>query len=92
MSRRIIPSAFRICTSGNGQTGLIGSHRPLGNARCLDGVDPATLKPTRFFNGRNWEEAVGRAGSLRAYVTAIWSSSVEFYCTIPLDVSVRAAA
>jgi len=26
------------------------------NARCLDGVDPATLQP-RFFDGRNWEEA-----------------------------------
>jgi hypothetical protein len=25
MSRRIIPSAFPICTSGNCQTGLIGS-------------------------------------------------------------------
>jgi hypothetical protein len=27
------------------------------NARCLDVVDPATLRPTRFFDGRNWEEA-----------------------------------
>ncbi len=27
------------------------------NARCLDGFDPADLKPTRFFDGRNWEEA-----------------------------------
>ena len=27
------------------------------NARCLDGVDPDSLKPTRFFDGRNWEEA-----------------------------------
>ena len=27
------------------------------NARCLDNVDPADLKPTRFFDGRNWEEA-----------------------------------
>jgi len=27
------------------------------NARCLDGVDPADLKPARFFDGRNWEEA-----------------------------------
>jgi hypothetical protein len=30
MPRRIIPSAFRICTSGNGQTGVIGRHRRLG--------------------------------------------------------------
>jgi hypothetical protein len=27
------------------------------NARCLDGVDPAALKPSHFFDGRNWEEA-----------------------------------
>jgi hypothetical protein len=27
------------------------------NARCLDGIDAATLKPARFFDGRNWEEA-----------------------------------
>ncbi len=27
------------------------------NARCLDGVDPATLRPSHFFDGRNWEEA-----------------------------------
>jgi hypothetical protein len=27
------------------------------NARCLDGVDPADLKPARFFDGRNWEQA-----------------------------------
>jgi len=30
------------------------------NARCLDGVDPAALKPSRFFDGRNWEEAQAR--------------------------------
>jgi hypothetical protein len=27
------------------------------NARCLDGVDPALLRPSRFFDGRNWEAA-----------------------------------
>jgi hypothetical protein len=27
------------------------------NARCLDGVDPADLRPARFFDGRNWEAA-----------------------------------
>ena len=27
------------------------------NARCLDGVDPATLRPGHFFDGRNWEAA-----------------------------------
>jgi hypothetical protein len=26
------------------------------NARCLDGVDPASLKP-HIFDGRNWEQA-----------------------------------
>jgi hypothetical protein len=27
------------------------------NARCLDGIDPAALKASRFFDGRNWEAA-----------------------------------
>lgn len=27
------------------------------NARCLDGIDGPNLKPTRFFDGRHWEEA-----------------------------------
>jgi hypothetical protein len=27
------------------------------NARCLDNIDPADLKPSRLFDGRNWEEA-----------------------------------
>jgi hypothetical protein len=27
------------------------------NARCLDDIDGPSLKPTRFFGGRNWEEA-----------------------------------
>jgi hypothetical protein len=30
------------------------------NARCLDGVDPATLT-IHGFDGRNWEEAVARS-------------------------------
>ena len=30
------------------------------NARCLDGIDGPSLKPTRFFEGRNWEEAQRR--------------------------------
>ena len=29
------------------------------NVRCLDGVDPATV-PTVRFDGRHWEEAIGR--------------------------------
>ena len=27
------------------------------NARCLEGIDTAALKPAHFFDGRNWEEA-----------------------------------
>jgi hypothetical protein len=27
------------------------------NARCLDGIDLAALRPTQFFDGRNWEAA-----------------------------------
>ncbi|MBV9826015.1 MAG: GFA family protein [Alphaproteobacteria bacterium] len=33
------------------------------NARCLDGIDVVALKPERFFDGRNWEDAyAGRVG------------------------------
>jgi len=27
------------------------------NARCLDGIDGPSLKPTRYFDGRHWEDA-----------------------------------
>jgi hypothetical protein len=27
------------------------------NARCLDALDPAALRPSQFFDGRNWEAA-----------------------------------
>ena len=30
------------------------------NARCLDGVGGPSLKPSRFFDGRHWEEAQHR--------------------------------
>src|SRR5262249_33670686 len=30
------------------------------NARCLDGIDGPALKPTRFFDGRDWETAQGK--------------------------------
>lgn len=35
------------------------------NARCLDGVDAAALRPSRFFDGQHWEEAMQarRAGT-----------------------------
>jgi hypothetical protein len=32
-------------------------HRVIVNARCLDDIDAASLKPVRFFDGRHWEEA-----------------------------------
>ncbi len=35
-------------------------HRVIVNARCLDGVDGPNLKPTRFFDGRHWEDAQKR--------------------------------
>jgi hypothetical protein len=28
------------------------------NARCLDGLDVADLRPARFFDGQHWEEAM----------------------------------
>jgi hypothetical protein len=30
------------------------------NARCLDDFDPAHMRPRRFFDGRNWEDAFAR--------------------------------
>ena len=27
------------------------------NARCLDDIDGPALKPTRFFDGKHWEDA-----------------------------------
>jgi hypothetical protein len=27
------------------------------NARCIDGIDGPSLKPSRFFEGRHWEKA-----------------------------------
>jgi hypothetical protein len=30
------------------------------NARCLDDIDGLSLKPTRFFDGRHWEDAQKR--------------------------------
>lgn len=35
-------------------------HRIIVNARCLDDVDGPSLKPTRFFDGRHWEDAQRR--------------------------------
>src|SRR5438128_10411610 len=30
------------------------------NARCLDGIDATTLKPSGFFDGKHWEDAQRR--------------------------------
>lgn len=30
------------------------------NPYCLDGIDPAALKPSRLFDGQHWEEAFAR--------------------------------
>jgi len=35
-------------------------HRVTVNARCLDDIDGPSLKPTRFFDGRHWEDAQRR--------------------------------
>jgi hypothetical protein len=35
-------------------------HRIIVNARCLDDIDGPGLKPTRFFDGRHWEDAQRR--------------------------------
>jgi hypothetical protein len=35
-------------------------HRISVNARCLDGIDGASLRPSRFFDGRHWEDAQRR--------------------------------
>lgn len=35
-------------------------HRIIVNARCLDDIDGPNLKPSRFFDGRHWEEAQRR--------------------------------
>jgi hypothetical protein len=40
------------------------------NARCLDDIDGQTLKPTRFFDGRHWEEAQRNRISNGGHVSA----------------------
>jgi hypothetical protein len=36
------------------------------NARCLDDYDPVAMRPRRFFDGRNWEEALARREAERS--------------------------
>jgi hypothetical protein len=43
------------------------------NARCLDGIDGPALKPTRFFDGRHWEDAQHRRISEGGHVAAAGS-------------------
>ena len=38
------------------------------NARCLEDIDGPSLKPTRFFGGRHWEEAQRQ----RTRLAAMW--------------------
>lgn len=40
------------------------------NARALDDIDGAALKPTRFFDGRHWEEAQRKRISDGGHVSA----------------------
>jgi hypothetical protein len=35
-------------------------HRIIVNARCLDDIEGPGLKPTRFFDGRHWDDAQRR--------------------------------
>jgi hypothetical protein len=35
-------------------------HRVIVNARCLDDIDGPSLRPRRFFGGRQWEDAQRR--------------------------------
>src|SRR5262249_55004325 len=36
------------------------------NARCLDGVDVSTLRPTQVFDGQNWERAAAAHRAARS--------------------------
>jgi hypothetical protein len=39
-------------------------------AKCLDGIDGPALKPTRFFDGRHWEDAQRNRISHGGHVSA----------------------
>ncbi len=39
------------------------------NARCLDNIDGPALKPTRFFDGRHWEDAQRNRISVGGHVS-----------------------
>ena len=41
------------------------------NARCLDDIDGSTLNPSRFFDGRHWEEAQSKRIAEGAYTAPV---------------------
>jgi hypothetical protein len=47
------------------------------NARCLDGIDGPNLRPTRFFDGRDWEAAQQRRIAGGGHHTAPGTSGAE---------------
>ncbi len=47
------------------------------NARCLDGIDGPALKPTRFFDGRDWEAAQQRRIAAGGHVSASGAHGAE---------------
>jgi hypothetical protein len=47
------------------------------NARCLDAIDGPGLKPTRFFDGRHWEDAQRNRIAVGGHVSpAGWQGAV----------------
>lgn len=40
------------------------------NARCLDNIDGPSLKPTRFFDGRHWDDAQRNRIAVGGHVSA----------------------
>jgi hypothetical protein len=47
------------------------------NAKCLDGIDGTTLKPTRSFDGRHWEDAQHKRISDGGHVAAAGLNGAE---------------
>ena len=47
------------------------------NARCLDGIDGPSLKPTRFFDGRHWEDAQRNRIATGGHVSPVGFAGAE---------------
>ena len=47
------------------------------NARCLDGIDGPALRPTRFFDGRHWEDAQKKRIADGGHATAAGHQGAE---------------